>query len=163
MKAGIILIISGMLSVGYTASAQESKQKTEQKQTKELNKAKKEKRKAADDVQEEKWKEKSLDQSSNKKIKKHYTIIISGDVQNVGFRHNAKLKAKDLGIQGFARNEKDGTVYIEAEGTEEALKKFVEFCKTGPEEAKVKNVTVKEGEIQNYDEFNVERFSDKKE
>lgn len=63
---------------------------------------------------------------------KHLNIKIYGRVQGVFFRANAKKKAKELGITGFARNEPDGTVYIEAEGEEENLEKFLEWCHRGP-------------------------------
>ena len=47
---------------------------------------------------------------------KHLTVRIFGDVQGVGFRFWAKQCADELGIKGFARNEKDGSVCVEAEG-----------------------------------------------
>lgn len=63
---------------------------------------------------------------------KHLVIKISGRVQGVGFRTSAKIKAMELGIFGFARNEPDETVYIEAEGEKEDLEKFLDWCKKGP-------------------------------
>jgi acylphosphatase len=46
----------------------------------------------------------------------HVSIRISGKVQGVFFRASTKGKAEQYGINGFVRNEKDGSVYIEAEG-----------------------------------------------
>lgn len=65
-------------------------------------------------------------------MKRHLNIRVSGRVQGVFFRHSAKQKAEELNITGFARNEDDGSVYIEAEGEEENLKEFLNWCYQGP-------------------------------
>jgi len=66
---------------------------------------------------------------------KHFNIKIFGDVQGVFFRDSARRKADELGIKGFAQNEPDGTVLIEAEGRGESLEKFIIT-----EKIKVKNI-----------------------
>lgn len=71
---------------------------------------------------------------------KHLNIKIFGRVQGMFFRANAKKKAEELQITGFARNEPDGTVYIEAEGEEENLEKFLVWCYKGPPFAMVGKV-----------------------
>jgi acylphosphatase len=71
---------------------------------------------------------------------KHLNIKVHGRVQGVGFRYEAKKCARMLSIAGFIRNEPDGSVYIEAEGDEDALKKLVVWCRRGPESAEVKRV-----------------------
>lgn len=40
-----------------------------------------------------------------------------GRVQGVGFRYRAKYVASELGITGWVRNEWDGTVEMEAQGS----------------------------------------------
>ncbi len=82
-------------------------------------------------------------------------IKILGAVQGVGFRFSAKQEAEKLGIKGFAQNEPDGSVYIEAEGDDETLESFLDWCKRGPGLAEVKGVEVKEGRIKNYSEFSI--------
>ena len=89
---------------------------------------------------------------------KHYNISITGRVQGVGFRYAAKRTAVSLGIAGFARNEGADGVYIEAEGEEENLKKFVDWCKKGPLWSKVEGTKLDEAEIQNYTEFNIDWY-----
>ncbi len=84
---------------------------------------------------------------------KHLNIKISGLVHGVFFRVSAKDEAEVLGLTGFARNEKDGTVYIEAEGEEESLDKFLKWCHDGPEAAQVEKVEETEGTIKNFKEF----------
>ncbi len=70
----------------------------------------------------------------------HLDIKVFGRVQGVFFRDSARMKAEELGLAGFARNEPDGSVYIEAEGEEDALKEFLAWCGKGPEFAKVTKV-----------------------
>ena len=55
---------------------------------------------------------------------KHLKISITGRVQGVFFRDSARMEANRLGVAGFARNEPDGSVYIEAEGEKDALDEF---------------------------------------
>lgn len=71
---------------------------------------------------------------------RHLQIWITGKVQGVSFRSTAKRHADKLGLQGFARNEPDGSVYIEAEGPEENLQEFLKWCQEGSPLAKVKSV-----------------------
>lgn len=77
----------------------------------------------------------------------HYDIIITGKVQNVGFRFYAQKKAHEFDISGHVRNRKDGSVYIEAEGEEENLRNFVAWCYKGPPWAEVLQVTVNESPV----------------
>jgi acylphosphatase len=82
-------------------------------------------------------------------------IHIFGRVQHVGFRFIAMQIAYQRGIRGFIQNKKDGSLYIEAEGEEEQLKAFLEWCKKGPMGSKVKEVTTVEGEIMNFSSFDI--------
>ena len=70
----------------------------------------------------------------------HLNIKIFGRVQGVLFRASAKKKAEELQIIGFARNEPNGSVYIEAEGEKENLEKFLNWCHKGPLFATVEKV-----------------------
>lgn len=87
---------------------------------------------------------------------KHWNIRVIGEVQGVFFRYSAKEKAEELGIAGFARNEGDGSVYIEAEGEEDALRVFLEWCKKGPSSASVSKVESNEEALENYKEFSMQ-------
>ena len=90
-------------------------------------------------------------------IVKHISINVSGNVQGVFFRASTKDVADKLGIKGFVRNEKDGSVYIEAEGEEERINQFVNWCQHGPPHAIVENVIVVEGGVQHYTKFVINR------
>ncbi|MDE6851798.1 MAG: acylphosphatase [Lachnospiraceae bacterium] len=49
--------------------------------------------------------------------KVRYRIIFSGRVQGVGFRYRSKYAAEGYGVTGWVRNEPDGTVLMEAQGS----------------------------------------------
>jgi len=82
-------------------------------------------------------------------------IHVSGKVQGVFFRASAKDEADQLGVKGFVRNELNGDVYIEAEGEDDQLKLFLEWCRRGPRRASVENVDVEEAELKNFVSFEV--------
>lgn len=63
---------------------------------------------------------------------KRVEIRVYGLVQGVGFRAYTMRRALELGLRGFAKNERDGSVYIVAEGEEEKLIRLVELVKKGP-------------------------------
>lgn len=75
---------------------------------------------------------------------KHINIKVTGKVQGVYFRATTKAVADQLGIKGFVLNQKDGAVYIEAEGDKFALDSLLEFCNEGPDRAEVEQVEVEE-------------------
>lgn len=85
----------------------------------------------------------------------HLNITIFGQVQGVFFRSSAKEQADKLGIKGFAQNQPDGSVYIEAEGKPEELDQFVKWCRQGPALARIKKVNIAEGKIENFSKFEV--------
>ena len=85
----------------------------------------------------------------------HYNIRVLGKVQAVWFRVSTKEEADRLGISGFARNEADGAVYIEAEGGEEVLEEFVKWCHIGSEQSEVDEVTVKKGDVHDFTSFHI--------
>lgn len=70
-------------------------------------------------------------------------IIVKGNVQGVLFRSNTKNIALELGLNGYVKNLSDGSVGVVAEGSEEKIKKLIEFCKIGPRAAKVESIDVK--------------------
>lgn len=67
---------------------------------------------------------------------------ITGRVQGVGFRNFTQMRARQLGVTGWVRNEGDGSVQLEAEGPRGALESLVEAVQDGPRMARVENVEV---------------------
>ncbi|MDR2269761.1 MAG: acylphosphatase [Sphingobacterium sp.] len=86
---------------------------------------------------------------------KHLNISIRGKVQGVFFRLTAKAVADQVGVKGFVVNQKDGSVYIEAEGDDFALDSLLDFCQEGPEDANVEAVEAQEGDLKGFSNFEV--------
>lgn len=84
---------------------------------------------------------------------KHLKIKVHGKVQGVYYRATAVERAKLYGVFGFVRNENDGTVFIEVEGEEESIARFVEWCHIGPARAVVEKVIIEEGDLRHYKNF----------
>lgn len=82
-------------------------------------------------------------------------ITISGRVQGVGFRYHTQKKAEQYSIKGFVKNQPDGSVYIEAEGEETDLERFLMWCYDGPTWARVDDVKIQESPVQNFKGFSV--------
>lgn len=79
-------------------------------------------------------------------------IIVTGQVQGVGFRYYTHKEAQALKLTGFVRNLPDGSVEIEAQGTDHHIESLVEWTKKGPQNAIVdtshqKEIKVLEAEI----------------
>ena len=87
----------------------------------------------------------------------HKNIVIRGRVQGVYFRASAKYKADQLEVKGMIKNESDGSVFAAAEGEDEVVASFIEWCRTGPPAAKVIGVEISDGQIQGYKSFDVIR------
>lgn len=52
-------------------------------------------------------------------------LVFHGRVQGVGFRYRAVDAARKIGLTGWVRNEYDGTVQMEAQGTPEKINALV--------------------------------------
>lgn len=64
-------------------------------------------------------------------------INIFGVVQGVNFRSNIQHFAQNRGITGWAMNTPEGNVVINAEGKKQEIKDLIEYCKEGPDNAKI--------------------------
>jgi acylphosphatase len=82
-------------------------------------------------------------------------MIISGRVQNVGFRYNTRKTAENYQISGFVKNRPDGAVYVEATGNEADLDQFILWCHRGPAWARVDRVQIQNLPFQEFDGFKV--------
>src|SRR2546421_3458329 len=66
--------------------------------------------------------------------------VVRGDVQGVGFRYFVQRQAQQLGVQGWVRNNSDGTVELVAEGKREDLEHLKRAVEEGPRMARVERV-----------------------
>ena len=69
-------------------------------------------------------------------------IIITGKVQNVGFRNFAKRKADENKIKGYVKNAADGSIEILAGGDDFLMEKFIRECRRGPLLASIKDIKI---------------------
>ena len=52
-----------------------------------------------------------------------------GNVQNIGFRFEVQSHAKPLAITGYAKNNDDGSVTAELQGTQKNINKVITYLK----------------------------------
>jgi acylphosphatase len=71
-------------------------------------------------------------------------LIVHGRVQGVWYRGWTVDTARALGIDGWVRNRRDGSVEIVAQGPEEAISLFIERCHQGPAAARVDRIEIEE-------------------
>jgi acylphosphatase len=71
-------------------------------------------------------------------------VRIEGRVQGVGFRYWVENTANDLGLTGWVRNRRDGSVEALFAGAASSVTEMLERCRHGPPSAHVTAVTVEE-------------------
>ena len=69
-------------------------------------------------------------------------LVITGRVQGVGFRMYMERSARELGINGWVRNRRDGSVEAIVSGAPDAVDKIIAWARRGPRAALVANVRV---------------------
>jgi acylphosphatase len=73
-------------------------------------------------------------------------LVIAGRVQGVGFRFYMERKARELGIAGWVRNRRDGSVESVVQGNAQAVEAMITWARRGPPSAVVAEVKISEGE-----------------
>jgi acylphosphatase len=72
-------------------------------------------------------------------------VFVRGRVQGVGYRMWVEDTAERLGLQGWVRNRRDGSVEAVFAGAEEAVAAAIEACSAGPTSAQVEAVDAQNG------------------
>lgn len=73
-------------------------------------------------------------------------LVIRGLVQGVGYRWSMTEEARRLGLCGWVRNRRDGSVEAMVAGSPEALEQIVAWAREGPASAVVAAVDISAGE-----------------
>lgn len=72
-----------------------------------------------------------------------FYLRIEGVVQGVGFRENMCREALRLGVRGWVRNRRDGTVEAVAVGPAAACDALIAWARRGPRAARVDRLEVR--------------------
>jgi acylphosphatase len=75
-----------------------------------------------------------------------YHLKITGRVQGVGFRMYLRQEAERLGVCGWVRNRRDGSVEAMVQGAQDAVDALIERARHGPRDARVTGVGVSAGD-----------------
>ncbi|MFT6558214.1 acylphosphatase [Sneathiella sp.] len=78
---------------------------------------------------------------------------IKGRVQGVGYRAWTIETATSLGLKGWVRNRKDGSVEAVFQGDERRLQQMIDKCFEGPFLARVVDIQTREIEEEPFDRF----------
>lgn len=71
-------------------------------------------------------------------------VRVEGRVQGVGYRYWTERAAGELGLAGWVRNRRDGSVEALFSGAPEEVAQMLERCRDGPRSASVTAVTIEE-------------------
>jgi acylphosphatase len=81
-------------------------------------------------------------------------VVIYGLVQGVYFRAHTQETAKRHNVFGWVKNNPNGTVEAVLEGRRDDVERVVEWCRIGPQSARVDNVDVDWGAFKGeFDDF----------
>jgi acylphosphatase len=92
-------------------------------------------------------------ESPRERVARH--AVVAGRVQGVWFRDSVRRIADARGVGGWARNQRDGTVEVWAEGALDAVQAVVDYCREGPPRAVVESLSVEEVAPAGLDRFDV--------
>ena len=79
---------------------------------------------------------------------KRVRVVVSGDVQGVGYRYTMRMVAREVGVTGWVRNRRDGTVEAEVEGSDAQVDEVLAWMAEGPPGSQVQSARVTDAEPQ---------------
>ena len=71
-------------------------------------------------------------------------VTVRGRVQGVGYRAWVAHTADGLGLEGWVRNRRDGSVEAVLAGQADVVEQMIEHCRRGPSHARVETVVATE-------------------
>lgn len=74
--------------------------------------------------------------------------VVTGRVQGVGYRNFVEHTGAKIGVDGYVRNRRDGSVEVFAMGTHEDLEKLRKALERGPIMAQVGRVSEEPSEVE---------------
>ena len=86
---------------------------------------------------------------------KNVQIHISGEVYKVGFRFYLKQMASVNHILGYVKYDDDHSLFLEVNGREEDIDKFVKYCRLGCVNSNVREVSLQDIPAKDYQSFEI--------
>ena len=80
---------------------------------------------------------------------------IKGRVQGVGYRAWTLGRARELGLLGWVRNRRDGSVEAVFKGDDDKVVRMLEDCRRGPRSAVVSEVVATAAPDESWPDFSV--------
>jgi acylphosphatase len=74
-------------------------------------------------------------------------VLIRGRVQGVGYRAFVQCTALDLGLEGWVRNRRDGSVEAVFAGPATTVAHMLDVCRRGPPGARIDALDAREGSL----------------
>jgi acylphosphatase len=75
-------------------------------------------------------------------VAKTISATIRGRVQGVGYRDWVERQAIGIGLRGYVRNRRDGSVELVLSGSDQQVESMLALCKQGPRLAAVSDIEV---------------------
>ena len=82
-------------------------------------------------------------------------VEVTGEVQGVFYRDTCRREAAELGVAGWIRNRRDGSVEAVFQGRPAAVNALVAWARSGPPTARVDTVAVHDEEPEDLTGFTV--------
>jgi acylphosphatase len=82
-------------------------------------------------------------------------VRVSGRVQGVFFRAWTRDEAETLGLAGWVRNCRDGSVEAHFEGDADAVDEMIDLMREGPPDAEVNQVSFETADVEGEEGFEI--------
>jgi len=82
-------------------------------------------------------------------------VRIEGRVQGVGYRAFVETRAAELGLTGWVRNRRDGSVEAVLQGSPDAIEAVLDACRAGPPASRVARLDIIGEGVDAFDGFDV--------
>jgi acylphosphatase len=92
-------------------------------------------------VRQREWLQVERSDPSQQQRIERWQLTVRGRVQGVGYRAACCQKARELDLNGWVRNQADGSVEVQAEGPLHKLTELRIWCERGPQGAGVHSVS----------------------
>ncbi len=86
-------------------------------------------------------------------MNEHRRIILFGDVKKIDIPYYTQIFCIDHQLNGFVKNGKPDSLYIEAEGNKEDLEALEQYFRTAPLRIYLTDINVERDEVKGFSDF----------